>query len=298
MKPKVILTGAGGFLGERIVPFLGDFCNLYTPTRPELNLTNPDQVEAYITANKPDAIIHTAAVVNISEAEKERGDTFGTVWRTNVEGTQALVRAAEQCGAFVIGISTGSVFSGTAQTPGPFVETDSPSEDSVLSWYAVTKKAAEAALINGAIVRVSHPIGGRSNPNQKRDYLEKMLQMLTNQTLYPLFTDVYFPITYIPDFAVLLKKLVRERQRGVFHPVSVDQTSPYTLLEYARELLQSKTNSIRKITFAEFMKRTHNTVLHSQYYAVSGKATSAATGYPQRNWQEIVALSLKDFLLQ
>ncbi len=57
---NVLLTGVSGFIGRNVAPILRGACNLFTPTRKDLNLLDPKAVEDYIIANKIDVVIHSA----------------------------------------------------------------------------------------------------------------------------------------------------------------------------------------------------------------------------------------------
>ena len=57
---KVLFTGASGFIGRNVVPYLRDKCDLLTPGRHELNLYDEVQVRDYIKDNKVDLVFHCA----------------------------------------------------------------------------------------------------------------------------------------------------------------------------------------------------------------------------------------------
>ena len=60
---KVLITGAGGFIGSSLEAFLSrnkEIDTLLAPTREELDLSIEVEVDTYIERNRPDIIIHTA----------------------------------------------------------------------------------------------------------------------------------------------------------------------------------------------------------------------------------------------
>ena len=57
---KVLLTGASGFIGRNIVPIMNKSCELYTPSRSQLDLKNYEEVRDYLRNNRFDVIIHSA----------------------------------------------------------------------------------------------------------------------------------------------------------------------------------------------------------------------------------------------
>ena len=57
---KVLLTGGSGFIGRNIIPILSEECELYAPTRKELNLKDQFQVKEYLKEHAFDVVIHSA----------------------------------------------------------------------------------------------------------------------------------------------------------------------------------------------------------------------------------------------
>jgi nucleoside-diphosphate-sugar epimerase len=61
---KILLTGANGMVGRNVVahPAANQF-NWLAPSRTELNLTDLNEVSAYVDTHKPDLVIHAAGLV-------------------------------------------------------------------------------------------------------------------------------------------------------------------------------------------------------------------------------------------
>ncbi len=63
-KMKILLTGSNGMVGRNIIDRRNSFlCDLLTPSSRELNLLNYNEVDNYLSSNKPDMIIHAAGKV-------------------------------------------------------------------------------------------------------------------------------------------------------------------------------------------------------------------------------------------
>jgi hypothetical protein len=61
---KILLTGSNGMVGRNIIDRRNSFlCDLLTPSSRELNLLNYNEVDNYLSSNKPDMIIHAAGKV-------------------------------------------------------------------------------------------------------------------------------------------------------------------------------------------------------------------------------------------
>jgi dTDP-4-dehydrorhamnose reductase len=159
---KILLTGANGLLGQKIIQKLIDRAGieLYATGRGEninavssgytyldLDLTDFPKLEIAVRKIKPDIIIHGAAMTNVDACELDPA-ACNVV---NVEVTQRLSALCEEWNGFLIFVSTDFIFDGTA---GPYTETDTPNP---LSHYGHSKwnaeKSVQAAAHPWAIVR-------------------------------------------------------------------------------------------------------------------------------------------------
>jgi GDP-L-fucose synthase len=69
---KILLTGSHGMVGRNIVEYSSAYSHeLLSPTSAELNLLDSENVQSYIDINKPDMIIHAAAIVEGIQANIE-----------------------------------------------------------------------------------------------------------------------------------------------------------------------------------------------------------------------------------
>lgn len=283
VKPNVIITGGSGFVGSVFASLLDDSYTIFTPSRDEMDITKKESVASYFHTAKPIAVIHAAAYTDNLKAEHERGDTKGICYRTNVIGTKNITEACRLLGIFPLYISTGSVFSGTEDSPGPFAEGDLVTPLDEISWYGYTKSQAELYVSGGAILRISHPISGHP-----KDYLHTLLDRYDAHTLYPLFTDQCFPITDLEMAIQGIHTLLANRSTGVFHMVSDDVVSPYELCLHALKALGRDTHGIQTILFDDYVKRETHPVRFTKYSAIVGINTRKKLGIPAYSWQDVV----------
>ncbi|MEC9158800.1 MAG: SDR family oxidoreductase [Bacteroidota bacterium] len=145
---KVLLTGANGLLGQKLVYAL--------KKRPDINLlataigdnrlvdemgynyqsmdiTDNKSTKETIELFSPDVIINCAAMTNVDACELNKVKC----WDINVNGVDNLTKAAENIGAHFIHLSTDFVFDGKN---GPYSENDSTNP---LHYYAESKLASE-----------------------------------------------------------------------------------------------------------------------------------------------------------
>ena len=118
---KLLLTGAGGFVGARIALLMKDRYQLVTFPRGLLARAPMQEIFDFVMEAKPDAIIHTAAIADMGECEKDPAASC----RANVELTECLCRAAQALGAKIVCYSSDQVYNGCDPADGPYRE-DTP----------------------------------------------------------------------------------------------------------------------------------------------------------------------------
>ena len=115
---KLLVTGAGGFVGARVCQqWSGKFEFL---TFPRGFLANADEadIRRFVTANRPDLILHTAALSDTGYCAAHPEESY----RANVQLPEWLAKAAQEVGAKLVAFSSDQVYAGVTQ-PGPLPET-------------------------------------------------------------------------------------------------------------------------------------------------------------------------------
>jgi dTDP-4-dehydrorhamnose reductase len=90
-EPKILITGGSGKLGRELIKV---FPNSLHPSHSGMDITDEGAVSLYIRNNRPDIIIHCAAIGNVRKCEENKE----LAWAVNVKGTENLVEA---CKAYV-----------------------------------------------------------------------------------------------------------------------------------------------------------------------------------------------------
>lgn len=220
MTMKVFITGSTGKLGKELAKV---FPNALTPIHKDLDLTDKNSVFNYIAKNKPETIIHCAALTGIRECEENKEKA----WKVNVEGTENLVKACEKeaINCYFVYISTACVFYGDR---GSYVEIDIPYPK---NFYSLTK------LLGEFVVKYSN--------------LKKWLIIRTNfaareRWLYPkAFVDRYGTYLFADDLARAIKKVIEEKPTGIVHVCGEEKISMF-------ELAKITTPDIKPMTLAEY----------------------------------------------
>lgn len=147
---KILITGANGLLGQKLVALLQQDKNVYLIatartllvqklTQGEfhvLDTTQEPQVESVIKSSKPDVIINAAAMTQVDLCETEREACIAN----NVTAVEHLISACEKYKVHLVHISTDFIFDGSH---GPLDEDEEPNP---VNFYGESKLAAEQLI--------------------------------------------------------------------------------------------------------------------------------------------------------
>ena len=114
---KILVTGAGGFVGARILQQWTGRYAFCTFPKGFLAAAEESAVRQFILQEKPDAILHTAALSDTGYCAQHPAEA----WRANVELPLWIARAAEETGAKLVAFSSDQVYAGITQS-GPLPE--------------------------------------------------------------------------------------------------------------------------------------------------------------------------------
>jgi dTDP-4-dehydrorhamnose reductase len=224
MKQLVLVTGAGGQLGQAMTARLAPSHEVVTLSRTELDVTDPEAVMNAVTTICPDAVVNCAAYTNVDAAEREPLPALAV----NAWAVQALARASISINAVLVHFSTDFVFDGA--TDRPYTEEDAPNPRSV---YASTKLLGEffAAEVPGHyILRVESLFGGP----QARSSVDKMLLAIRSGGEVRAFVDRTVSPSFVDDVVSATSSLLDLRSPpGIYHCVNSGWT---TWSGIAREL--------------------------------------------------------------
>lgn len=136
---KVLVTGAGGFVGARIMDMWRGKFDLCACPSDVLRSADKNAVIRFIWEARPDVIVHTAALSNTQYCQQHPEESF----RANVLLPEWVAEAAAEAGAKLLSFSSDQVYAGVEQT-GPLAETLILSPANV---YGQHKLEAEARVL-------------------------------------------------------------------------------------------------------------------------------------------------------
>ncbi len=220
-KPLAWITGADGLIGNYLVqsaPKSVPHWRVRALTRADLDLLDLAAVERKFAKDKPQLVVHCAAVTTVTGAQADPG----LARRVNVEAAQLLAELAAE-GRFIF-FSTDLVFDGRK---GNYVETDAPNP---LHFYGETKAAAEQIVLKNpghTVVRLS--INGGISRTGNRGFNEQLRQVWKSGGTMKLFTDEFRSPLPAIETARAVWELADKNCRGLFHVAGAERLSRWEI---------------------------------------------------------------------
>lgn len=214
---KILLTGAGGQLGQALQEALADR-DLVALDHHHLDITSLEAVRHTVGGHHPDIVVNAAAFNNVDGAESDPDAAY----RGNALGPRNLAVVTAARGLPLLHVSTDYVFAGTRTRP--YHEFDRPHPRSV---YGASKLAGEDAVrtLNPRhyVVRTAwlyHTVG-RNFP--------KTMCTLADRSEVRVVSDQFGSPTYAPHLAAALAQLITTGAYGTYHLAGQGGTSWFAL---------------------------------------------------------------------
>ena len=216
-KPLAWITGANGLIGNYLVQTAPRFApdwRVRALTRDQLDLLDFAAVPREFQKDKPQLVIHCAAITVVGDAQKNPD----LARRVNVEVTRQLAELAAEVP--YIFFSTDLVFDGRK---GNYTETDRANP---LHVYGETKLAAEEIVLKNPrhlVVRTS--LNGGVSRTGNRGFNEQFRRSLQAGQGMALFTDEFrCPIPAV-ETARAVWELAQKKCAGIYHVAGAEKMS-------------------------------------------------------------------------
>lgn len=255
IKKRILVVGANGLLGQRLIAFyavnenvelLG--CSIednpFFDTVPYVrcDVTLREDVKKVIFDFYPDVVINAAGFTNVDLSEKERE----TAWKINVKGVEYLAEACRTIDAKIIHISTDYIFNGLN---GPY---DENAKADPLGYYGRTKLASENALKIGAVIysvirtNVLYGIA-----NSRPDFVRWVIDSLSEKKLIRVVHDQINNPTYVEDLVQGINKIVEFDKYGIYNIGGKDFLNRFEFALLIAEYFNLDKNLIKPIITEE-----------------------------------------------
>ncbi len=224
-KIKILVLGAGGFLGTKITGVLSKNHNVkpyYRLKKPSMDIQDGKKVIRETVKIKPDVVLNCAGLtdVDLCETNKRLADNV------NVESTRGIAKACNLAGAKLVHISTDYVFDGAR---GGYTEEDATNP---INFYGETKLKSEKIISsdceNYIIARVS-VLYGVNGDNTERGFVRHMYDSMVLGKNVNAFYDQYGTPTLTDDIAGALDALIQHDSTGIFHVAGPQKLTRYEM---------------------------------------------------------------------
>lgn len=237
MRPKILLTGKNGQLGDDLLQVLPRLGEVIATGREQCDLSRPGEIRKLIRDVRPALIVNAAAYTAVDQAEKDEPLASAI----NSEAPAVMAEEAKKIGAALVHYSTDYVFDGAKNSP--YDENDSPNPISV---YGRTKLAGEQAVrdsgVDYLIFRTAWVYSTRG-----KNFLLTILRLATQREELRIVRDQIGAPTWsreIASFSVEALEQIYNRpdrtaawseRRGTYHMTARGKTNWY---EFTQAILQ------------------------------------------------------------
>ena len=275
---KILVTGAGGTLGQALRADLGLEHEVIPLARVDLDVTDLGATRSALGRVRPHVVVHAGAWTDVDGCE---GDPDHS-WRVNALGSRNLAVACQETGAACCYLSTDYVFDG--EKPDPYTEFDAPNP---ISCYGASKLAGERYVQTLTprhwIVRSSWLFG----PGGKNFVKTVLTKARAGEDLRVVDDQVGSP-TYTHDLARAISRLIHGPHYGIWHFTNTGSCSWY---DFAAAILENTGlggTRLEPITSKDLDRpaaRPRNSVLRNYCWELEGWP-------PLRPWAD----ALRDYL--
>ena len=233
MKKKFLITGVKGQLGSVFLNLLGNEAEGID--LPDVDITEPESIQRAIDRTDPEWIINCSAVTDVDLCQRRPE----LAYRVHRNGVSNLARTGRKLVTF----STDHVFNGRSDRAQPFLEDDTPSPANV---YGDSKLQGESEAFSGSadniVIRTSWLFSGSTG------MVPDFWRMLSEKGLITAVTDQVACLTFAPDLAGAVQKIIIDGRSGLFHLAGNPGVTPAELATGIAEYVGGK---IQEITWAQ-----------------------------------------------
>ncbi len=249
---KILITGSTSFLGTHLINTLlkradnkvssldrgESFAAIPESRRLFFGPTTSfERIYNVVTEHSFDCIVHVAAMSSFAGCESNPSEAR----LANVEYTKALLKCAEETGAYLSYISTDLVFDGNDDLPqvGGYTEDNEPTPRSI---YAKTKREAEKLVmssgIHSSVLRTCLLYG--SLAGSAGGPLRWIIERLKAGEEIPVFFDEWRTPIWVGDLVRAIEFMLTTKLSGIYHCAGPDRVNRVEFAESVASALGAK----------------------------------------------------------
>jgi len=274
---KVLVTGAGGQLGQELQRTVPKAHELVALSSAELDVTDGKQIERALAGYEPAVVINTAGYTAVDKAESERERAQAV----NGEAPGLLAGATLARGIRLVHVSTDFVFDGKKGSP--YLPDDMPNP---LGVYGETKLAGESAVIaadpDALVMRTAWVYSAHG-----QNFVNTMLRLMRERTSLSVVADQVGTPTSARGLAQTVWRTVDlPEMKGVHHWTDAGVASWYDFAVAIQEEAHAWGLLDRAIPIRPIRTQDYPTPAQRPSYSVLDKtATWAALGFTPPHWR-------------
>ena len=208
MAAKILVTGAGGQLGQELARSAGGNIDCIALSRDQFDLTDPEAMIATLDRVAPQQVVNAAAYTAVDAAETD----VEAAWAANSEGPRQLARACADRQIRLLHVSTDFVFDGESSRPYEPTDATAP-----LGEYGRSKLAGEEAVLTGcpeSLVLRTGWVYSRFGTN----FVNTMLRLMAEREELTVVCDQVGTPTWAGGLAEAIWAIVERPQlQGIYH---------------------------------------------------------------------------------
>ena len=251
---KIIILGANGFIGRRILNRLYPShqvlaCSLHPDILPKegyrfetIDMLDYAAMTTLLNDFQPEVMINASALSVVDYCEQHPEEAYAM----NVTAVKHLAEYSRDHSCRLIHLSTDFVFDGTSSIA--YTETDAPNP---VNYYGKTKQWSEEVIgqlcTDYAIVRVE-VVYGKPLLKQHGNIVHLVKNRLENGQSIRVVSDQFRSPTWVEDIACAIEQLLSNQHQGIYHICGGETLSVAEIAFRAAKYFNLDTSLIEPIT--------------------------------------------------
>ena len=216
---KILVLGASGMLGSRLVPYLIDqgrevlVAGRNHASGRKIDLQDEAATLAVVLSISPDVVLNLVGMTDVERCESHPKEA----WQANVRSAENIANASSAIGVHLVHLSTDQVYD---SSPACAEANACPGNH-----YAITKYAGELAALSAGASVLRTNFFGISPHATRRSLTDWIFAALKARRPIKVFDDVHFSPLDMGTLCRMINKVTENRHAGVFNLGSHDGMS-------------------------------------------------------------------------